>query len=213
MFRGMARYQACARLILTGCSSRRPEPFPETMIAASAHFYLEHALASWSAAKDLSAYDPRALDHYRAAFTPAHIHASCEDYRAGAFIDRLLDEDDLAARSQDRRAHARHVGRHRHPRERLAARRLAGLRERRCARSQCRFRSFRAGGESRRRAWRRCSISCAEDPVERNSVLRHTAHWQRDRPLAPRAACTMRIVLRTLTPIEPNRPHMTPQTY
>ncbi len=75
----------------------QPEPFPETMIAASLHFYLEHALASWSAAKDLSAYDPRALDHYRAAFTPAHIHASCEDYRAGAFIDRLLDEDDLAA--------------------------------------------------------------------------------------------------------------------
>lgn len=76
----------------------QPEPFPETMIGASARFFLDHTLASWTANKDLSAFAPRALDHYRAAFAnPARLHASCEDYRAGAMIDRLQDEDDLKA--------------------------------------------------------------------------------------------------------------------
>ena len=75
----------------------QPSPFPETMIAASSTYFLEHTLASWSADKTLSAFDPRALDHYRAAFEPSHIHATCEDYRAGALIDRLHDEDDLKA--------------------------------------------------------------------------------------------------------------------
>ena len=74
----------------------QPEPFPETMIGASARFYLEHTLASWTAKKDLSAFDPGALTHYRLAFEdPSRIHTTCEDYRAGALIDRLLDEDDL----------------------------------------------------------------------------------------------------------------------
>ena len=39
----------------------QPEPFPETMIGASSLYYLEHTLASWTATKDLSAFDPRAL--------------------------------------------------------------------------------------------------------------------------------------------------------
>lgn len=73
-------------------------PFPETLIGASALFFLEHTLASWTAAKDLSAFDARALDHYRAAFTPPErIHAACEDYRAGAGLDRAHDEADRTA--------------------------------------------------------------------------------------------------------------------
>ena len=75
----------------------QPAPFPETMIGASAAFYLDQTLSSWTEGKDLSAFDPRALEHYRAAFAPERIHASCEDYRAGAFIDRLQDEQDLEA--------------------------------------------------------------------------------------------------------------------
>ena len=75
----------------------QPAPFPETLIGASAMYFLEHTLAAWSARKDLSAFDPDALAHYRAAFDPAHIHATCEDYRAGALIDRLHDEIDLKA--------------------------------------------------------------------------------------------------------------------
>lgn len=76
----------------------QPEPFPETMIGASARFFLEHTLASWSAKKDLSAFDPRALEHYRRSFEDAsRLRASCEDYRAGALVDRVQDEDDLRA--------------------------------------------------------------------------------------------------------------------
>ncbi len=73
-------------------------PFPERMIGASALYFLEHTLASWSATKTLAAFDPRALAHYRAAFDePSRIHATCEDYRAGATLDRDHDEADRAA--------------------------------------------------------------------------------------------------------------------
>ena len=76
----------------------QPAPFPETMIGASARFFLDHTLASWTARKDLSAFDPAALDHYRRAFDdPSRIHSTCECYRAGAFIDRLQDEEDMKA--------------------------------------------------------------------------------------------------------------------
>ena len=55
-------------------------------------------MASWTKAKNLSAFDPRALDHYRAAFSePARIHAMCEDYRAGQAADFVNDEADRKA--------------------------------------------------------------------------------------------------------------------
>ncbi len=76
----------------------QPEPMPETLIGGAAPFYVDFTLASWTAAKDLSAFDPRALAHYRAAFNePSRIHAACEDYRAGATLDRAADEADQAA--------------------------------------------------------------------------------------------------------------------
>ncbi len=76
----------------------QPEPMPETLIGGAAPFYVDFTLASWTAAKDLSAFDPRALAHYRAAFNePSRIHAACEDYRAGATLDRATDEADQAA--------------------------------------------------------------------------------------------------------------------
>lgn len=73
-------------------------PYPETMIGRSAIYYLEHTLSSWTAAKDLSSFEEAALEHYRGAFDdPSRIHATCECYRAGAFIDRLQDEENLNA--------------------------------------------------------------------------------------------------------------------
>lgn len=76
----------------------QPAPFPERMIEASGQYFLEHTLASWTAGNDLSAFDPRALASYRAAFKePDRIHATCEDYRAGAGVDRQQDEEDLKA--------------------------------------------------------------------------------------------------------------------
>ncbi|MCZ8376007.1 MAG: alpha/beta hydrolase [Beijerinckiaceae bacterium] len=71
----------------------QPAPMPETLIAKAPAEWLEHTLASWTAAKDLSAFDSRALRHYRAFFNdPARIHACCEDYRAGAGLDMDHDE-------------------------------------------------------------------------------------------------------------------------
>jgi len=76
----------------------RPAPFPETMIGHDRMFFLDYLLSQWTGTKDLSAFDPGALAHYRAAFSrPEVVHATCEDYRAGATIDPRIDAEDRAA--------------------------------------------------------------------------------------------------------------------
>ncbi len=73
-------------------------PLPETLIGANPVFYLDWTLASWTASRDLTPFDERALAQYRLNFAaPERIEAACNDYRAGATIDRELDEADLAA--------------------------------------------------------------------------------------------------------------------
>ncbi|NVN85130.1 MAG: alpha/beta hydrolase [Rhodopseudomonas sp.] len=73
----------------------QPAPLPETLIGANPDFFLKTKLASWSKSKDLSAFDPRALQHYLAAFNdPMRLHAMCEDYRAGAYADFEHDKAD-----------------------------------------------------------------------------------------------------------------------
>ncbi len=79
----------------------RPAPFPETVIGRDPAYFLDYFLAQWTAAQDLSAFDPAALAHYRAAFAkPEVIHASCEDYRAGATCDVTFDAADRTAGRQ-----------------------------------------------------------------------------------------------------------------
>lgn len=76
----------------------QPEPLPETLIAGAPAYYVDHTLASWTGAKTLDCFDPRALEQYRALLAvPQRIHAVCEDYRAGATIDRRFDEADRAS--------------------------------------------------------------------------------------------------------------------
>jgi haloacetate dehalogenase len=76
----------------------QPEPLPETLIDAAPIAYLEQKLASWTGDRSLRSFAPDALEGYRAAFrNPARVHATCEDYRAGATIDRALDDADRAA--------------------------------------------------------------------------------------------------------------------
>ena len=66
----------------------QPEPLPEMLISKAPVEYLEWKMASWTKAKNLSAFDSRAMDHYRASFSdPLRIHAQCEDYRAGCGAD------------------------------------------------------------------------------------------------------------------------------
>jgi haloacetate dehalogenase len=72
----------------------QPE-LPEALIGANPDFYLEWTLRKWS--QDFSAFAPEALAEYKRCFRdPATIHATCEDYRAGASIDLDHDEADLA---------------------------------------------------------------------------------------------------------------------
>ena len=72
----------------------QPE-LPEALIGANPDFYLEWTLKKWS--QDFSAFAPEALAEYKRCFRdPATIHATCEDYRAGASIDLDHDEADLA---------------------------------------------------------------------------------------------------------------------
>jgi len=75
-----------------------PAPFPETMIGADPVHFWDWKTAAGTKAKNLSAFDPRALAHYHAFFKdPTRIHASCEDYRAGRTTDLAHDEADRAA--------------------------------------------------------------------------------------------------------------------
>ncbi len=76
----------------------QPAPMPETLISRAPVEWLEHTLASWTEAKDLSPFGKKALAHYRAFFTvPERMAATCEDYRAGATLDRAHDEADRAS--------------------------------------------------------------------------------------------------------------------
>jgi haloacetate dehalogenase len=76
----------------------QPAPMPETLIGGSSVAWLKHTLANWTGDKSLAAFGEAALEAYCVAFDqPERIHAFCEDYRAGATIDRRLDEEDEAA--------------------------------------------------------------------------------------------------------------------
>ena len=76
----------------------QPHPLPETVLNQNSLAYIHLKMAGWTKAKDLSAFDPRALAHYDAFFSdPLRIHATCEDYRAGASTDLAHDKADRAA--------------------------------------------------------------------------------------------------------------------
>lgn len=75
-----------------------PAPGPETEIGRDPDGMIDRTLAAWTATKSLDAFDQRALQHYRTFMRdPSRIHACCEDYRAGATLDREQDAADRAA--------------------------------------------------------------------------------------------------------------------
>lgn len=64
-------------------------PKPEELVGLDPIGFLDDALKSGAKAKSLEPFDAEALAAYRQAFNdPARIHAFCEDFRAGATIDR-----------------------------------------------------------------------------------------------------------------------------
>jgi haloacetate dehalogenase len=74
----------------------QPRPFPERLIGADPEYFIRHMMGSWSGKP--SCFSDEAMAEYIRCFKdPDVIHASCEDYRAGAFVDCQLDEADLEA--------------------------------------------------------------------------------------------------------------------
>lgn len=72
----------------------QPAPLPETLIGADPGFWLDTIFGAWS--RGSSVFAPEAVAEYTRCFDPATIHASCEDYRAGATLDSDHDAADLA---------------------------------------------------------------------------------------------------------------------
>jgi haloacetate dehalogenase len=73
----------------------QPFDLPERLIGAEPEYFLRTTLARWSGTPD--AFTTEAMNAYLTAFRdPDCIHATCEDYRAGATIDRDLDQADQA---------------------------------------------------------------------------------------------------------------------
>jgi haloacetate dehalogenase len=73
----------------------QPAPLPERLIAADPDAYFECHLRSIGLGVEPDRYPERVLAAYRAQLEDAGaVQAICEDYRAGASIDRQLDEAD-----------------------------------------------------------------------------------------------------------------------
>lgn len=71
----------------------QPDGLPERLIGHEPDFFLERMLRSWSRGEDV--FTAAAMAEYRRAFRDAAtIHATCEDYRAGASIDLEHDAAD-----------------------------------------------------------------------------------------------------------------------
>lgn len=83
----------------------QPPPFPETLVANSAEYFLKCTLLWLGGSKITdplpSWIEPAAFQEYFRVFRdPATIHAICEDYRAAASIDLAHDKADLDKKIQ-----------------------------------------------------------------------------------------------------------------
>jgi haloacetate dehalogenase len=76
----------------------QPAPLPERLIGSDPDGYYEHHIRRMGIGEDPRLYPKSVLDAYRRQLRdPTVVQAICEDYRAGASIDRELDEADRAA--------------------------------------------------------------------------------------------------------------------
>jgi haloacetate dehalogenase len=73
----------------------QPSPLPERLIAGDPDAYFDHHLLMIGLGTDPEAYPDEVMAAYRRQLDDATaVNAICEDYRAGATIDRQLDEAD-----------------------------------------------------------------------------------------------------------------------
>ena len=72
----------------------QPYDFPERMIGGAADYFIRTRFTRGANAETI--FPPEAVEQYVRCFCdPGTIHATCEDYRAGASIDLVHDEADL----------------------------------------------------------------------------------------------------------------------
>jgi haloacetate dehalogenase len=74
----------------------QPDDLPERLIGGDPEGYLRWTLDEWCGAP--GALSEEAVAEYLRCFGPDTVHASCEDYRAGATIDLRHDETDADRR-------------------------------------------------------------------------------------------------------------------
>lgn len=73
----------------------QPAPLPERLIAGDRDAYFDHHLRAIGLGAAAGRYPDPVMDAYRRQLNdPGAVQAICEDYRAGATIDRQLDETD-----------------------------------------------------------------------------------------------------------------------
>jgi haloacetate dehalogenase len=72
----------------------QPPDLPERLIVGDRRGYLDWTLDEWCGTP--GALDEQAIAEYDRCFDPATIHATCEDYRAGATIDLTHDRADAS---------------------------------------------------------------------------------------------------------------------
>jgi haloacetate dehalogenase len=77
----------------------QPAPFPETLIGNNAEYYLRSRFQRPTGGTG-AVTDEAFAEYLRCFKDPATIHATCEDYRAGASIDLKHDEADLDKKIQ-----------------------------------------------------------------------------------------------------------------
>lgn len=76
----------------------QPAPLPERMILAGGAEYVDWTLNAWTKSEGLTAFSNASLESYRAqGADPERVAAMCNDYRAGATIDRRIDAESRAA--------------------------------------------------------------------------------------------------------------------
>lgn len=76
----------------------QPAPLPEDLITAAPDAFFDYGVLRAFGISESFGFDPSALAAYRELFRdPSCVRSMCEDYRAGATVDRSDDEADRAA--------------------------------------------------------------------------------------------------------------------
>jgi haloacetate dehalogenase len=75
----------------------QPAPLPEHLINANPSAFFEHHVRALGLGRIARRYPEELMSEYRALLDdPSVVHGICEDYRAGAGIDREQDDQDRA---------------------------------------------------------------------------------------------------------------------